>query len=149
MTVKSKVAPFKQQTLPRLELLAAHLLADLVNKIKIITDLNISKCTYFTDSTIVLAWLKIELNKLKTFVANRISKITQVSNIESWKHVKSSENPADIISRGLKPKDLLENDMWFNGQTFLRHANFFKTNVEQIFSDTIHELPELIINAIK
>lgn len=75
LTAKSRVAPVKKQTLPRLELLAAHLLAELIEKTRNVLGLHPKKVVYFTDSTIVLSWLKVEPSQLKMFAANRISKI--------------------------------------------------------------------------
>ncbi|XP_066256306.1 uncharacterized protein [Euwallacea similis] len=105
LTGKSRVAPAKKLTLPRLELLAAHLLAKLMNTVRQILDIQISDLRYFTDSSIVLAWLKIDPAHLKTFVANRVAKINELTKITEWAHVPSKANPADAISRGLSLLD--------------------------------------------
>ncbi|ERL87422.1 hypothetical protein D910_04816 [Dendroctonus ponderosae] len=115
LTAKSKVAPVKKQTLPRLELLAAHLSAKLMAKIKNILNISISKTVYFTDSTIVLAWIRLEPSSLKTFVANRVARIIELSHVIEWNHVVSEDNAADIISRGVNPKELVKNNIWFQG----------------------------------
>ncbi|KAH1028258.1 hypothetical protein HUJ05_001633 [Dendroctonus ponderosae] len=121
LTAKSKVAPVKKQTLPRLELLAAHLSAKLMAKIKNILNISISKTVYFTDSTIVLAWIRLEPSSLKTFVANRVARIIELSHVIEWNHVVSEDNAADIISRGVNPKELVKNNIWFQGPSFLRN----------------------------
>lgn len=139
LTAKSRVAPIKKQPLLQLELLAAHLLAELVFKIKSILDIEIHKTIYFTDSTIVLAWLKTEPCQLKTFVTNRVAKISEISNINDWRHVKSKNNAADIIWRGLSPKEILDNKKWFQGPEFLKFA--LDTEVQDNFD--LEKLPEL------
>ncbi|GFX12457.1 integrase catalytic domain-containing protein [Trichonephila clavipes] len=103
---KSRVAPIRVISIPRLELCACVLLAQLVKKIRSTLRLNISDIVLHTDSTIALAWLNTPANRLKTFVANRVAKVQELTEGFQWNHVPSVLNPADLVSRGLRPCDL-------------------------------------------
>ncbi|GFW29577.1 uncharacterized protein TNCV_1549881 [Trichonephila clavipes] len=106
-------------TIPRLELCAAVLLAKLVKRVVAALQLETAEVYLWSDSMIVLAWLRKEPMDLKTFVQNRVAKIQELYPNQLWRHVPSDQNPADLVSRGVDPVKLLQQNLWFNGPTFL------------------------------
>ncbi|GBM20246.1 hypothetical protein AVEN_216664-1 [Araneus ventricosus] len=117
---KSRVAPLKFVTIPRLELCAAVLLSKLMRRVLRALKLEVSKTYFWTDSTIVLSWLEKECKDLKTFVANRISIIRTLTVAEQWNHVPSKQNPADLISRGMHPVKLQLCELWWSPSFLLQ-----------------------------
>ncbi|CAK1584058.1 unnamed protein product [Parnassius mnemosyne] len=121
VTAKSKVAPVKPLTIPRLELMASVLLSKLIRYVRdILTRVKITRITALTDSTIVLTWLQTEAYKLKPFVSNRVTQVCEVLPPHCWRHVSSECNMADICSRGASPSQLVEcSEQWLKGPSWL------------------------------
>ncbi|GFV54129.1 integrase catalytic domain-containing protein [Trichonephila clavipes] len=88
-------------------------------KIRSTLKLNISDIVQHTDLTIALAWLNTPANRLKTFVANRVAKVQELTEGFQWNHVPSVLNPADLVSRGLRPCDLPNLRLWWHSPQFL------------------------------
>ena len=120
---KGKVCPLKEITLPKLELSAAVLATQLGMQIQKALKITPQYTTYWTDSSIVLAWLNKQTSKLEIFVANRVQQILKVSKVNQWRHVKTDQNPADVVSRGALPATLEQNKKWWHGPDWLTMPN--------------------------
>ncbi|GFX77597.1 integrase catalytic domain-containing protein [Trichonephila clavipes] len=131
LTSKSRVAPIRVISIPRLELCACVLLAQLVKKIRSTLRLNISDIVLHTDSTIALAWLNTPANRLKDSLIESLTEGFQ------WNHVPSVLNPADLVSRGLRLCDLPNLRVWWHGPQFLEKG---KLSSEETSLSPVKEL---------
>lgn len=98
-------------------------------------------CHLWTDSTVVLGWLNSQTNLIKTHVVNRINQILEHTNAEQWKYVRTSKNPADLISRGIKARELRANELWWKGPSWLSTPNHLWTYSLCVMKSE-NELPE-------
>ncbi|XP_077371637.1 uncharacterized protein LOC144015480 [Festucalex cinctus] len=122
LAAHSHVAPVRRQSIPRLELCAAHIGAQLGAVMKRELTIPISEITYWTDSTTVLSWLQSPSCRYKVFVGPRVADIQELTESSSWRHVHSSENPADDITRGLTLSQIQSHSHWNSGPIFLHNS---------------------------
>ncbi|XP_055585496.1 uncharacterized protein LOC129738335 [Uranotaenia lowii] len=118
LTSKSRVAPLRGQSIPRLELCAALLGSQLVHNL--LTNIRITgSVTFWTDSTVVLHWINFRSNCWKVFVSNRVAEIQRLTKGYKWRHISTELNPADRISRGMLASQILHDKLWWYGPEFL------------------------------
>jgi len=118
---KSRAAPLKQHSLPRLELMAAVLGTRLYTFIS--TSITTGPNVYFwSDSQIVLSWITSK-KTLKPFVNNRVQEIRSIST--TWKFCPSADNPADLLTRGISYHQLKSSTLWRHGPTWLNSPSLW------------------------
>ena len=141
-----RLTSIKSATIPRLELQAAVVSAK-VSSTEL--DIYISRVDYWTDNMIVLSYIKNLSRRFKTFVANRVSTIHQLTDIQNWHHIQSPDNPADIVSRG-SSLNVFNKEMWLNGPSFLKQPrsdwHISENSGNEISSNDIELKKDAIVN---
>ena len=127
LTARTRVGPKKGDTIPRLELRAAQLLALTLDNARKALQHQDMEYHLWSDSYIVLCWLRKSPSSLKPFVGNRVCEIQKLSSIQSWHHVSTDQNPADCASRGLTADKLLSHKLWWHGPKLIED-NMVNTN---------------------
>lgn len=122
---KTRVAPIKKLTLPKLELMGALLCDRLVEFVKNALDLKMKADTAcWTDSTRTLGWIKSNPSIKDVYVNNRVSEIQKLTPSSHWHHCSGKQNPADVMTRGSLAENLIGNDFWFEGPEYLSDLMF-------------------------
>ncbi|XP_036340597.1 uncharacterized protein LOC118749948 [Rhagoletis pomonella] len=116
---KTRVAPLKKVTVPRLELCAALLAARLMNKVRDTLNLSSISTYMWSDSTTTIWWIRSDPGALKEFMSNRVSQIQEVTTVSDWRYVNTADNPADCASRGLTMAQLVDHHLWWHGPSWL------------------------------
>ena len=116
---KTKVAPVEAVSVPRLELLAAVLGAKMATVATTALKISMDQVTLWADSMNVLYWIRSRSRVYKMFVANRISIIQSLTDAALWRYVPTSDNPADLASRGCTVDALSQSSQWWKGPAFL------------------------------
>ncbi|XP_055528101.1 uncharacterized protein LOC129728164 [Wyeomyia smithii] len=119
VAAKTKVAPLKPLSIPRLELQAAMIGARLAQNVCSDLSLNIQRRYLWSDSATVLAWLRSDSRRYHQFVAFRVAEILSLSCMDEWRHIPSKLNVADEATKWGSGPCFDPNSRWFQGSYFL------------------------------
>ena len=113
VTSRTRVARINGDTIPRLELLGALVLARLINSVLTAFEgtLRVDSVFCWSDSQIALCWIWGVNREFKQFVQNRVVEIRGLVKTAHWDYCPSENNPADICSRRSLASKLVANQL--------------------------------------
>ncbi|XP_066934903.1 uncharacterized protein [Clytia hemisphaerica] len=119
LMAKSRVAPLKKITLPRLELQGAVMAVRLHQTIVDEAEMTFSAIHFWTDSTLNLQYISNDSKRFKVFVSNRVFEIREKSEPDQWHHIPGKQNPSDLGTRETNIHRLTSDPIWFKGPEIL------------------------------
>ena len=149
---KGRVAPLKSMSIARLELMGALVLAKLTKFVLLHLKIHVDKIQMWSDSKIVLAWIRKPSETWKQFVRNRVAQIHDYVGQDKWAHCSGKRNPADILSRGASLRKLKDNDLFWHGPDWLREDTCTLSEpveIETHDSQLVFEEARVQVNVVK
>ncbi|XP_062702228.1 uncharacterized protein LOC134285471 [Aedes albopictus] len=119
VAAKSRVAPLKFVSIPRLELQAAVIGARLAKTVSSSLSFKLDEKFFWTDARDVLCWIRSDHRRYSQYVAFRVSDILETSEIANWRWVGTKDNVADEATKWQRLPDLESDSRWFKGPKFL------------------------------
>ena len=119
---KSRLAPLKAVSIPRLELLGALIGTRLTMQICSALKISTHEVTYWVNSVNVGYWIRGQSREYKPFIAHRVGEIHECSAASQRRYVPTNANPADHGRRILTVEELADTSQWWNGPGFLKRA---------------------------
>lgn len=135
---KSRLAPVKRVTLPRLELLSCHLGSKLLKIVLNALGLKNADVYCWTDSSIALSWIRSSSSRYKQFVSNRVQAIQEVIPPSCWNHCPGVHNPADQATR-LTSFRKWNKSTWFYGPIWLNNVSEWPSQQNEVNTNRIDE----------
>ena len=114
---KSRIAPVKGITIPRLELLAVLIGVRCLKYVETQLKLPLDTVILMTDSQCVLHWIS-STKILPVFIENRVKEIRGHTKAK-FQYVNTKDNPADIATRGVSILRLCEENLWWHGPNWM------------------------------
>ncbi|XP_062714134.1 uncharacterized protein LOC134290921 [Aedes albopictus] len=119
VAAKTKVAPLKPLSIPRLELQAGLIGSRLLNNICTALDLPIEKRYVWTDSRTSLAWIRSDSRRYHPYVGFRVGEILNFSTVDEWHYVPSKQNVADDATKWGVGLSFSASSRWYTGPDYL------------------------------
>ena len=114
---KTRIAPVKGMTVPKLELMAVLIGVRCLTFVKDQLKMNISSVYLWTDSQVVIGWINSE-KMLPVFVKNSVNEIKNHKEVTT-SYVNTKENPADVATKGTRAQLLYKDRLWWHGPKWL------------------------------
>ena len=140
---KSRVAPLKNTTIPRLELMALTIAAEALDYIRKELPIQFQQEHLWTDNSgVYYQATSANPEKLHVFARNRVTKIQQLARGAEIHHVPGKLNPADLVSRGCNFQQF-EESFWLTGPSFIReHPALWPKNPTHESTDAVTKTTE-------
>ncbi|XP_055614883.1 uncharacterized protein LOC129761194 [Toxorhynchites rutilus septentrionalis] len=119
VSAKTKVAPLKPISIPRLELMAAVLGVKLAKSVGEYHTLAITRRVFWSDSSTALSWIRSDQRKYRQFVAFRVTEILENSQVDEWRWIPSRWNVADEATKWGKGPSINNSSRWFQAPAYL------------------------------
>ncbi|CAL8071662.1 unnamed protein product [Calicophoron daubneyi] len=118
MLSKSRVAPIRAVTIPRLQLMATLLSTETAAVLRKECMIPIDGEFFWADYMIVWRCIQNTNSRFETFVADRLVIVRKNPEVKRWHNIRSIDNPAGIASTGISAKHYWGMKICLNGPKF-------------------------------